>query len=430
MRTFKKEVLNLSGPPLPFRESALFLIYLAILACFLPRISSAGPNSEVEIQVAALSPPCGLNTGNAIELSVNASNMSDVRQIKFEFSWAPPDAIASAFGSLGSTTESEAFIAPGPPQLEGNRAEWGMAIFGDQGLVGEGSLAQVGFEIAAGIDPTTPIDIHLDVVSLGPSYTERDTIRPIQAVVLGNYCDDGGQALSRGIFLRPTSKDLLFSPSNSGQIADQSVGEALITTRLLDAGRFSVSEIFTWTIDNLGPGSVYALLGEEIRLIEAQTSEQILSSSDQRGNAHLLLDAESGASAQETTVALEVCSDSANLCTHGQVRWQSPITAVLTQTDALPNALTLDPNYPNPFNSSTTIPFNIPPGDSRFAQLAIFDLAGQKVATPFTSNALPGRHAIHWDGRTGAGHPVASGIYIYRLRSDQQEEHRAMLLLR
>ena len=363
-------------------------------------------------------------------MSVRPSNMSDVRQIKFEFSWDPPGAISSAFGTLGSTTESEAFIAPGPPQLEGNRAEWGMAIFSDQGLAGEGSLAHVGFEIATGIDPLTPIDIHLDAVSLGPSYTERDTIHPIQAVALGNYCDDEGQALSRGIFLRPVSKDLLFSPNNSGPIADQSVGEALITTRFFDAGRFRVGEIFTWTIDNRGPRSVYALLGEEIRLIEARTSEQILSTSDQRGNAHLLLDAESGASAQETTVALEVCSERTNLCTQGQVRWQSPITAVLTPTDALPNALTLEPNYPNPFNASTTIPFNIPPGDSRFAQLAIFDLAGQKVATPFASNALPGRHAIHWDGRTGAGHPVASGIYIYRLRSDRQEEHRAMLLLR
>lgn len=409
----------------------MFLFYLAFLAYSLPHLCAAGPNAEVEIDLTPSSPPCGLEADSAIELSLAARNMSGVRQITLEFSWAPPEAIASAFGTLGTTTEEKFFITPGPPQVEGNRAKWGMAVFGDEGLTGAGQLAHLGFELAAGINPETPVDIHFEFISLGPSFTERDTIRPIQAVALANYCDEKGQALERGLFLRPQQKEFLFSPMGTGHRADESAGEAHLEARLFEAGHFSVGEVFTWDIDNRGPGPVYALIdGGPIR-IEAGTLQQIPTTSDARGNAHLLLDSESGADTGTTTIALRACSRAESICANGQVIWQSPTTAVLSpQGGSQLQELLLAPNYPNPFNAGTILSFSIPAGNPRFVQLDIFNIAGQKVATPFAANATPGRHAIQWDGRSSTGQHAASGLYTYRLRTDSAERHRTMLLLR
>jgi len=96
----------------------------------------------------------------------------------------------------------------------------------------------------------------------------------------------------------------------------------------------------------------------------------------------------------------------------------------------LPERFDLGQNYPNPFNAGTAIPFAIPEGGAQFAQIDIFNLIGQKVATPFAESTSPGRHVVHWDSQSATGAPAASGFYIYRLRTDSTELHRAMLLLR
>ena len=51
---------------------------------------------------------------------------------------------------------------------------------------------------------------------------------------------------------------------------------------------------------------------------------------------------------------------------------------------------------------------------------------GQKVATPFAASTPPGQHVVHWDSQSATGAPVASGLYIYRLRTDSAELHRPM----
>ena len=414
-------------------------LYLAILVCSLPRLCAAGPNAAVEIDVAALSPLCGLSAGGIVEMSVAARNMSGVRQIKFEFSWEPPAAIVSAFGTMGEETAAEAFINPGSPFVEGDRAEWGIAVFGGEGLAGEGHLANLGFELAADVGPETRVDIYLDAISLGLSFAERDTIYPVQGMVLGNYCDTEGQVLQPGLFLQPAAQELPFSPMGTGNVPDQSAGEALVTARLFDSGRFRVNEITTWDVDNRGSGTVFALIDDEILPIAAGVVRQVLTTSNHRGNAHLLLDAESGADAAATTIVLNACGADA-LCATGQIVWASPVTAILTpEDDPQPRALTLEQNYPNPFNAGTTIAFTIPPSARRFARLEIFNLSGQKVAIPFAGSAPPGQHAIHWDGRSTSGALAASGLYLYRLSAvstsststaDAVERHRTMLLLR
>ena len=402
----------------------MFLCYIAFLGVVaLPCLAVAGPNAEAEILIGAEGPFCGFAANSTVEFSVSVRNMSRVRQVKFEFSWEPANAIAAITGALGETAKANSFVAPGPPQIKGQTAQWGIATLGGTGITGEGHLVNMAFTVADSISPTTLIDIYLDVVSLGPSFNERDDIRP-QVAFLRNYCDAKGQALPEGIFFRSLGQNHSFSTAGTGGVADGSEGEILVSARLLQAGSLRAGASFTWDISNPGAGPAYALVNGEAILIPAGAVRQVTTTSDERGLTYLLLDAE-----QETTLIFNTCAEGS--CAESQVGWGDVATSISEPSGlALPRELFLAPNYPNPFNAGTSIPFVIPKGEPRFAQIDIFNLMGQKVATPFAASTPPGQHVVHWDSQSATGAPAASGLYIYRLRTDSAELHRPMLLLR
>lgn len=75
-------------------------------------------------------------------------------------------------------------------------------------------------------------------------------------------------------------------------------------------------------------------------------------------------------------------------------------------------------NYPNPFNSATTITVQLA-NDENQVQLSIFNLLGEQVRTFQLNSFAPGIHQIDWDGRDEYGRTVESGIYLAQLRSDR-----------
>ena len=106
-------------------------------------------------------------------------------------------------------------------------------------------------------------------------------------------------------------------------------------------------------------------------------------------------------------------------------------TAVLEEhSPSLPNAFTLSQNYPNPFNNSTVIRFALP--TTADVQLSIFNLTGQQVATLTDGIRAAGTYTLRWDGRDDDDQPLASGVYLYRLRTGDglQQETRKLLLIR
>ena len=95
---------------------------------------------------------------------------------------------------------------------------------------------------------------------------------------------------------------------------------------------------------------------------------------------------------------------------------------------SLPDRIQLLQNAPNPFNSQTVLSyFLLEPGPVR---LEIFSLTGQRVAVLRQGPQQAGYHRLHWDGRDAAGHPVASGAYLYRLVTDEAVLTRKLILLR
>jgi subtilisin-like proprotein convertase family protein len=96
--------------------------------------------------------------------------------------------------------------------------------------------------------------------------------------------------------------------------------------------------------------------------------------------------------------------------------------------DGPPRLLALGAVWPNPFNPSTHVDFDLP--RPARVELAVFDLGGRRVAT-LASELLPaGRHQRTWEGRDGQGRPVASGLYVLRLRAEGRTLTRKALLLK
>lgn len=62
--------------------------------------------------------------------------------------------------------------------------------------------------------------------------------------------------------------------------------------------------------------------------------------------------------------------------------------------------------------------------------MAIYNLAGQKVATLLSGPLPAGQHQFKWNGRDQAGRDLATGVYLYRLRAGSAVETRRLLLLR
>ena len=72
-------------------------------------------------------------------------------------------------------------------------------------------------------------------------------------------------------------------------------------------------------------------------------------------------------------------------------------------------------NYPNPFNPSTTIRFQMK-ADSN-VKVDIFNIRGQKVTTLLNESRPAGLNSVIWDGRDSKKSPVSSGVYFYRIES-------------
>ncbi len=87
--------------------------------------------------------------------------------------------------------------------------------------------------------------------------------------------------------------------------------------------------------------------------------------------------------------------------------------------DELPAALALAAPRPNPSAGSTSIVYDVPAGGST-VDLAIYDLAGRRVAELARGTAPAGRHRVQWDGRDANDRSVAAGIYFVRMTAGSE----------
>jgi hypothetical protein len=105
-------------------------------------------------------------------------------------------------------------------------------------------------------------------------------------------------------------------------------------------------------------------------------------------------------------------------------------TSAIEDIVATPSIINLHENYPNPFNSSTTIRYRLEtiryrlesPG---FVIIDIFDLLGRKIKTLVNGSQTPGDYRVAWNAEDNP-----SGVYFYRLQAGEVVETKRMVLLK
>lgn len=83
---------------------------------------------------------------------------------------------------------------------------------------------------------------------------------------------------------------------------------------------------------------------------------------------------------------------------------------------------------PNPFNPTTRVEFSLPRAGMVTAE--VLDVRGRRVRVLLRTTLSEGRHQVSWDGRDDSGAGVASGAYVFRLRTDGAEQTRRLLLVK
>jgi len=100
---------------------------------------------------------------------------------------------------------------------------------------------------------------------------------------------------------------------------------------------------------------------------------------------------------------------------------------------SLPKTFALLPNYPNPFNPETWIPYHL--ADNSPVTISIYNSKGQLIRTIGLGNKPAGVYiakdkAAYWDGRDNAGETVSSDLYFYTLEAGKFRSTRKMVIVK
>ena len=94
----------------------------------------------------------------------------------------------------------------------------------------------------------------------------------------------------------------------------------------------------------------------------------------------------------------------------------------------LPRFTCLYQNEPNPFNPATRIRFDL--AQQGQAEIRIFAVSGCCIRTLVSGTLRGGRHEVTWNGLDDAGRRVSSGVYFYRLRTDDYSATRKLIVMK
>lgn len=130
---------------------------------------------------------------------------------------------------------------------------------------------------------------------------------------------------------------------------------------------------------------------------------------------------------EQLLTEVRLADDGSNLFRQGIANLEVLINSIMPEKSALL------PNFPNPFNPETWIPYEL--AESADVHIRIYNLKGETVRHLKLGFRAAGTyrtqsHAAHWDGRNSVGEPVASGAYFCTLYAGQVRTTRKMIVTR
>jgi len=103
-------------------------------------------------------------------------------------------------------------------------------------------------------------------------------------------------------------------------------------------------------------------------------------------------------------------------------------TSDVSDNGLIPHEYCLHPNFPNPFNPSTTLQYDLPKAGMVYA--AVFDMMGKRVSVLENARKNAGIHYLKWTGRDNEGRLLPSGVYVIRLKANEFEANQKMLFMK
>ena len=100
----------------------------------------------------------------------------------------------------------------------------------------------------------------------------------------------------------------------------------------------------------------------------------------------------------------------------------------IDQNTLIPNDYKLHSNYPNPFNPTTTIQFDIPKEIN--VELIVYDIMGNTVSELINTKLNPGYHKVLWNGTDNFGNYVSAGLYVYQIKAGDYINTQKMLFIK
>ena len=98
------------------------------------------------------------------------------------------------------------------------------------------------------------------------------------------------------------------------------------------------------------------------------------------------------------------------------------------RSEIYPQRFALEQNFPNPFNPSTTIRYELP--EDGLVNVTIYDMMGRQVSTLVSSQQAAGYKSIQWNATNDFGKPVSAGVYLYKIQAGEFVQTKKMVLLK
>ena len=197
-------------------------------------------------------------------------------------------------------------------------------------------------------------------------------------------------------------------------------GEFIFFYSLSDSIRFLWSE-GTYIENDIGPDIEYRL-----RLIQSNASGNVIYEFDNLIDTTFVFYPDSttfnGVNSNYNWTLYTINEDS----TSGVFFLFLPSTSV--ETEIIPTDYKLHSAFPNPFNPTTSINYDLPKNE--FVIINVFDLMGREVKTLVNKEQVAGFRSVKWDATNNLGQPVSAGMYIYTIQAGEFRQTKKMVLLK
>jgi len=117
-----------------------------------------------------------------------------------------------------------------------------------------------------------------------------------------------------------------------------------------------------------------------------------------------------------------------NIIYFDNISFYSNSVGVDNRSETFPQGFVLEQNFPNPFNPSTTLRYELP--EDGLVNVTIYDMMGRQVSTLLSSHQTAGYKSIQWNATNDFGKPVSAGVYLYQIQAGEFVQTKKMVLLK